>query len=53
MTDKCQGKVEEPIPDTLRFSTTKESELDMKKKIVNSSYNVDVKSRRNIFEVAY
>jgi hypothetical protein len=25
------NKVEEPIPDTLRFRTTKESELDMKK----------------------
>jgi hypothetical protein len=25
-------KEEEPIPDTLRFRTTKESELDMKKK---------------------
>jgi hypothetical protein len=25
------SKVEEPIPDTLRFRTTKESELDMKK----------------------
>jgi hypothetical protein len=25
----CDTKVEEPIPDTLRFRTTKESELDM------------------------
>jgi hypothetical protein len=25
------NKVEEPIPDTLRLKTTKESELDMKK----------------------
>jgi hypothetical protein len=24
-------KVEEPVPDTLRFRATKESELDMKK----------------------
>jgi hypothetical protein len=31
---RAQGfefKVEEPIPDTLRFRATKESELDMKK----------------------
>jgi hypothetical protein len=28
--DKTSDKVEEPIPDTLRFRTTKESELDMK-----------------------
>jgi hypothetical protein len=43
-----KSKVEEPIPDTLRFRATKESKLDMKK----SSYNVDAKSRRNIFKVA-
>jgi hypothetical protein len=46
-------KVEEPIPDTLRFRTTKMSKLDMKKKLVNSSYNVDIKSGRNIFKIAY
>jgi hypothetical protein len=28
---KGSHKVEEPIPDTLRFRTTKESKLDMKK----------------------
>jgi hypothetical protein len=29
LTD-CKIKVEEPIPDTLRFRATRESELDMK-----------------------
>jgi hypothetical protein len=27
--EESSNKVEEPIPDTLRFRTTKESELDM------------------------